>query len=75
MVKWLPGQEDQEQLMVKWLPGQEDQEQLMVKWLPGQEDQEHAADETMAEAVAPLEDEMVKRVRPEAGKLLGEELH
>jgi hypothetical protein len=32
MVKWLPGQEDQEQLMVKWLPGQEDQEQLMVKW-------------------------------------------
>jgi hypothetical protein len=29
----------------------------------------------MVEAVAPLEDEMVKRVRQEAGKLLGEELH
>ncbi len=27
------------------------------------------ADETMSEAVAPLEDEMMERVRPEAGKL------
>ncbi len=43
--------------MVKRLPGQEDQEQFMVR--PG------TADEMMAE----LEDEMVERLRSEAGRL------
>ncbi len=44
-------------------PGTVDGEEAAWSRGPG------TADDTMAEAVAPLEDEMVERVRPEAGKL------
>ncbi len=60
--------------MVKGFPGLEDQEQLMGEVVarprrPG------TADGTMAEAVAPLEDEMMEMMRLEKGKLIGDELH